>query len=456
MTAFRLTALGGASEIGASCFLLQVGGTRLLLDAGTHPRRSGTASLPDLPRIRELDGIFVTHGHMDHVGALPIVSRRFPRAQVFWSRSSEAVVLRQLHSAVAVMKKEVEERSPGAQVLFDHELVDELAWKSFPIEPGQVHDLDTETPVAVRPFHTGHVLGSTGFVFETPFGNVAYTGDICLHERELQPRLEPPGVPVDILIVESTYGASPDYSADGYEDEVERFAADCRKVFERGGSVLVPSFALGRTQEMLAMIKRLRGQGRLPRVPVFMSGLGRAMSEIHDNRREDPWLKPYRLRLSESAAVFEGWMLDDVDEILERPKILLMTSGMMIANTMSALLAERMVREERHAVFFVGYVDPAELGYQVLAARRGDLIEFQPGRSTRIETGDIRRYYFSAHADRAGIVDFCERLDPRQIVLVHGDPPALDWLATALEKPGRIVSRPENGETLDLSRDFSR
>src|SRR5258706_555370 len=130
----RLSALGGASEIGANCFLLESGRSRFLLDAGTHPRKMGNDSLPDLSR------------------------------------------------------------SP-----------------------------DGDSSLTVRTFHNGHLLGSVGFLFEGREGRVVYSGDICLHERELQKGLVAPDGPVDVLIVEGTYGASPFYHADRYEDEVERF-----------------------------------------------------------------------------------------------------------------------------------------------------------------------------------------------------------------------------------------
>jgi Cft2 family RNA processing exonuclease len=436
VSSFRLSALGGASEIGANSYLLESGGSRLLLDAGSHPRKAGFDSLPLLSAIPDLDAIFITHGHMDHVGALPVVSRRHPRARILWSRSSETVVMRQLHSAVNVMRKEIEEGVPGAQMIFDHEQVDDLGWKSFPIETGDLRKLSPEG-LRVRTFHNGHLLGSVGFLFESAAGRVAYSGDICLHERELQKGLDLPSGKVDTLIVEGTYGASPDYDAALYPDEVDRFAADLNKVFDRGGSVLIPAFALGRTQEMLALVRRLRGQRRIPRIPIFISGLGRAMSEIHDNMRDDAWLKPYRVALVDSAEVFESWMLPDLKDILARPKLFIVTSGMMIENTLSAVLAERLVREEKHAILFVGYVDPSELGHRVLSAKQGDWVEFRRGRPmTQIMTPDIRRYYFSAHADREGICRFCEELDPDHIVLVHGDPPALEWLDEALEKPG--------------------
>lgn len=453
MNAPRLTPLGGAREVGANAFLLEMEGRRLLLDAGTHPRHSGLASLPRLSALPELDAIFITHAHLDHVGALPIVARAHPRARIYWSRSTEAAAIRQLHATVSVMRRQLEE-GKGAGVLYEHDLVDEILWKTWSLDPEQSIRLDGAAALSATAFSTGHLLGGTGLVLSGPSGRVAYTGDFCGHGRELQDGLKEPDLPIDTLIVEGTYGATASYRGEDYPVEVERFARDVSAILAAGGSVLLPVFALGRTQEMLALLKRLRGQGAIPRTPLFTSGLGRTFSEIHDRQRHDPWLRRFRWRFEPSAEVLESWHLTELDRLLREPSIFLLTSGMMIENTMSARLAERLVGDPRHAVFFVGYVDPEELGHRVLAARPGDWVEFRRGQPmTQVRTPHIRRYYFSAHADREEILDLCRRWNPRHVVFVHGDPAALEWLGEALtERSGgrQKVSIPEIGRTLEL------
>lgn len=448
MTRPRLTLLGGGLEVGANAFLLEIGGARLLLDAGTHPRQDGAAALPRLDLVPDLDDILVTHGHMDHVGALPVILRRFPRARIWWSRSTELVTMRQLHASVQVMRREVEAGGPGP--LFGHEDVDELAWRSWHIEGGDAPRGAGSGRVRLEGFHSGHLLGGLGFVVSTPDFRLVYTGDFCGHDRELQPAVEPPAGPCDTLIVEGTYGATPEFDGSGYEAEVERFATDVDRVIGRGGSVLVPSFALGRMQEMLAMLRRLMARRRIPRVPVWISGLGRAMSEVHDACRDDPGMYRRKWRLARWPGTLEMSDLDRAASLLERPAIYVVTSGMMVEGTLSARLAERMIGDPRHAILFVGYVDSAELGHRVLHARPGDWLEFQRLKPmTRVETSDIRRYYFSGHADRRRILELIEQIDPERVILVHGDPQALEWLAGQIN-PRRRVLRPAAGERLTL------
>lgn len=352
------------------------------------------------------------------------------------------------------MRRQLEEGRPGAAVLFEHDLVDELLWKSVYLEPGGSEELDTSAPVMASAFHTGHLLGACGFLIEAPSGGLAYTGDFCGHGRELHEGMVRPPVAIDTLIVEGTYGATAAYQGADYPREVERFAADVEAVLARGGSVLIPTFALGRTQEMLALIKRLCGQRRLPRTPLYVSGLGRTFSEIHDRQRRDPWLRRFRWKFEASAEVLENGHLADPARLLRDPAIYLLTSGMMIEGTLSARMAELMVRDPRHAIFFVGYVDPSELGHRVLHAGAGDWLEFRRAAPmTQVQTRNIRRYYFSAHADREEILELIDDWDPKHVVLVHGDEPALEWLKQQiLERSGggRRVSVPQVGSRIAL------
>jgi len=222
-------------------------------------------------------------------------------------------------------------------------------------------------------------------------------------------------------------------------------------VIERDGVALVPTFALGRTQELLNIIARLQETGRLPHVPVRTSGLGRAIYEVY--RRFPDYMHPEaNLRpLRGFGRVGDMWNPRKVKELLKRPSIIVATSGMMVENTPSALIAQEMVRDKRHGIFFVGYLDPDTLGYKLLNGGPGTLLKFQlDRRPVEVALEDIQWFYFSAHAPRQALKAIVERLRPRRnVIFVHGDPEAVDWMCRNAAN-GCMSFAPAAGESISL------
>jgi len=156
-----------------------------------------------------------------------------------------------------------------------------------------------------------------------------------------------------------------------------------------------PSFALGRTQEVLNFVSRLQEEGKIPNVPVYASGLGRAVYELYDRFQEylhpEAMLRP----LEEFARIGNVWKPGVVSRLISEPCIIVATSGMMLENTPSALIAEEMVKSKHHGIFFVGYLDHETLGYKLLHATPGDALQFglkRPKESVVLE--NIKRFSF--------------------------------------------------------------
>jgi len=219
---------------------------------------------------------------------------------------------------------------------------------------------------------------------------------------------------------------------------------------ERGGSVLIPVFALGKTQEMLAKVYRQQDAGLIPDVPILVSGLGRVVSRIyhrfHHYLRQDVYP---RIPLDRIGETINGYQLGNIRFLLDRASIILATSGMVVEDTPSAFFAEKMIRDERHAIFFVGYVDPNLLGHRILHASRGDRIDFGNGRSVQVQCTEIDRYHFTAHAYRHQLIELANRLNPSHIVLIHGDEAGIHWMQSHLAE-SYDVSAPTKGQVLDL------
>lgn len=445
--------LGGGGEVGANCFSLSIGGHHLILDAGTHPKKDGRQSLPEFPLLRRApDSVIVSHAHVDHCGSLPYLVRQFPAVRIHSTFPTMRIMDRMLHNSVSVMKTLARERGIDDYPLYEHEDV------NYAIQGVKGHDFEKPFTVGSAPdvkatfLRAGHVLGSASILLETDGHNVLYTGDICHRRQELLPGMQdfPRGVRVDTLIIEATHGATAEEHHPDYDAEIDRLAIEMAKVLAGGGVAMIPCFALGRMQEMLNIVARLQEEGRVPKVPVYASGLGRAIYEIYD-RYYDYLLPEAELRpLAQFDRIGNVWEDGVVHDLLAKPCVIVATSGMMLENTPSALIAETMVRDTRHGIFFVGYLDHETLGYHLLHAEPGAALQFRlGGERVPVALRNIQRFYFSAHAPRTVLRGLVDRLQPKNVIYVHGDQPALDWML-AHSGNGRRAHAPTVGQQITL------
>ncbi len=403
-----------------------------MLDCGVHPKKEGLEALPDLEALESPPlGVLISHAHIDHCGALPCLMQRFPSISCYGTVPTLSIMDRMLHNSVSVMETLSQEQGIPGYPLYFHKHVDKLFRKVFGISYHREFVLAPKKPFRAAFYPSGHVLGSASILLRSPHHSLLYTGDICMTHQELMAGLKPldPSLRIDTLVIESTRAAHEEDESAVFQSEVERFAGESAKVLKRGGSILVPSFALGRSQEMLNIISRLIRSKKVPAVPVYASGLSRAIYEIYSRYtqylRPDADLRP----LFEFPRIGDVWDPKVRRELLKRPSFIVATSGMMLENTPSALMASEMVRSNRHAIFFVGYLDPDTLGYKVLHAKSGDALSFEiDGAPVSIEMENRQSFNLSAHAHRDELIDFIYAIRPKNVVFVHGDPEAVDWM----------------------------
>ncbi len=287
----RVINLNPDSDIGASAWFVELEGHRLLMDAGVHPKREGRASLPrfELIKNEELDAIALSHCHHDHVGALPVAVRYFPRAHVLMSELSYFLAERVLHNSVNVMTRQRDELGIREYPLYSHGEVDEIE----PLFQGFKYNREIDWAAyhktragflspTLEFYDAGHALGSAGLMVRGQKETLFYTGDVCFHDQTILKAARFEDVKADVLLMETTRGGRDVPLGFTRQKEIERLSQSLQRVLERKGSVLLPTFALGRTQEILALLAVLMGEGKLRPQPVYIGGLGRVFTEIYD------------------------------------------------------------------------------------------------------------------------------------------------------------------------------
>ncbi len=454
-----ITNLNPDTDIGASGWLVELDGHRILLDAGMHPKREGRAGLPLFDRVgtADVDAIAISHCHHDHVGALPVAVRHFPRAHVLMSELSYFIAERVLHNSVNVMTRQRDELGIREYPLYTHDEVDDIMprFQGFKynrqIEWAAFHKLRAGLPSpTLEFFDAGHTLGSAGILLRGKKETLFYTGDVCFHDQTLLRAARFKGVRADVLIMETTRGNREVPKGFSREKEMQRLVTAIREAQKRKGCVLIPAFALGRTQEILATLALLMRQETLRRQPVYIGGLGRVFTEIYDLEAHRTHRQHPHLQLHEALelVVLEQGQTEKMK--LSGGKLFVITAGMMNENTAAHDLAMRMIGDERQSIFFVGYADPDSPAGRLRAARRGETFVFSPtaGRLTR--RCDVQEFDLTAHANREELLAFVGQVNPRAVLLGHGQDDSRAWFEEQIRRrwPKIKIFQPQPGVPL--------
>ena len=429
------------TEIGANSYYLEIGPNRLLIDCGMHPKNTGEDALPNFKAIadREVEAILMSHAHQDHIGTLPLAMRRFPHARILMTKATAEVGSVLLHNSVNVMTRQREEIGEMLYPLFTHREIDRASegWRWCPMRQrisiaGERADPREKDALTFEFFDAGHVLGSTGVMLRADGQTVFYTGDVNFDEQTIMQPAAFPEEKIDALIMECTRGDHAKPNGWTRAGEERRLAEALAAAFERNACVLIPVFALGKTQEILAMLYEFRRQRLLPEFPIYIGGLSSKFTDIYDRRTQTTRRQLPRLKLMKDVAPF---ILNDEtvrDTALRGGRVYVLSSGMMIPRTLSNVFARRIIENSQHSIFFVGYANPESPAGLLREAGQGGEVALDPDKPPQRIRCDIEQFQFSAHATRESLIDFAKKISPKKVLLVHGDPPAVEWMRATL------------------------
>jgi Cft2 family RNA processing exonuclease len=456
----RIANLNPQTDIGASAWFVHFEGHGLLMDSGMHPKFEGRAGLPLFKAIQneDVDAIAISHCHHDHVGTLPVALRHFPKAHVLLPEQSYFIIERVLHNSVNVMTRQRDERGLKEYPLYTHDEVDNIA----PVFQGFRYNREVEwasfattrtgfSSPTLEFFDAGHTLGSAGIMVRGRKETLFYTGDVCFHDQTLLRAARFQDVKADVLIMETTRGNRAVSKGFTRESEIERLTAAIQRALKRKGSVLIPSFALGRTQEILALLALLMRAGKLKRQPIYIGGLGRVFTEIYDLEAHRAHRQHTSLQLHEELQLI---VLDpgQVEKMKLTSRLFVLTSGMMSENTAAHDLAARMMEDARQSIFFVGYADPDTPGGRLKAAQPGETFVFSPGAGRVTRRCDVQEFDLTAHANREDLLDFVGQVSPRAVLLGHGSEDSRQWFEEQIRTrhPKIKIIQPQPGKMVDV------
>ncbi len=456
----RIVNLNPAPDIGASSWLLELEGSRLLMDTGVHPKRDGRDSLPlfGLIEKEDVDAIALSHCHHDHVGSLPVALRHFPKAHVLMTELSYFIVERVLHNSVNVMTRQRDELGIQEYPLYSHNEVDDIAavFQGFKynreIEWASHQKARAGFPSpTLEFFDAGHALGSAGLMVRGQKQTLFFTGDVCFHDQTLLRAARFSDVRADVLIMETTRGNREVPAGFTREAEANRLAEAIQRVLQRKGSVLIPTFALGRTQEILAQLALLMKAGKLQRQPIYIGGLGRVFTEIYDLEAHRAHRQHTNLKLTEALQLIVMEKGQSQQMRLGGGRLFVITAGMMSEQTAAHDLAVRMIGDEKQAIFFVGYADPETPGGRLKAAKPGETFVLSASGGEVTRRCEVEDFDLTAHANRDELIEFVGQVSPHTVILGHGDGLSRQWIEEDIRRrfPKMRVVQPKPGESVE-------
>jgi len=441
--ALRLVTLGGSAEVGRSCYLLELGGHRILVDCGVKP--SGSEDLhPEINRLERVDALILTHAHTDHIGWVPALVRCFPEVDIYCSEGTAALLPVMLEDCrqhyirkLATMRERAKYIRNATVVGEEYEEEDMQAVPNSVINCKFGEEEIILGDVSIRFHRAGHILGAASVLIEDQSGRrVFFSGDFSsFPQLTVQAAVWPEDLgDVDLLVLESTYGRKEHHSP--LEESRRDLVSFIRQIVEeRRGSVILASFALGRAQELLKIIAAARQVGDLPAsVPVHVDGMIRRINPIY-RKHTDFNITPETF----NEVSGETERSEIAASAQTEPSIIVTTSGMLAGGPVVEY-ARRLLPDAKHRIVLTGYQDegaPSKALRELAHGGGPRLVEVtdQTGELVQFEAAmPAKEVGLSAHADRAGLIEYAKRLRPAVIALVHGEPAAQEELKFRLSQ----------------------
>ena len=455
----RVTILGSGLEVGGNAFLIETKESKILVDAGL--RFSSDEFFPyfdffNSSLISELDAIVITHAHMDHVGLVPYLYKYGYRGPAYCTEPTK-------HLAVLVLRDYVNiSLRSGYLTPYSVSDIDEFLKHCIVLDYDKVYDIAPDIRLTL--YNAGHILGSALVHIHIAEGihNIVFASDL----KYSNTRLLDAGVNVfpriETVFLEATYGGKNDLHLPRHIAE-NQLVALIKHIIKNNGKLLIPSFAVGRAQELLITLWHIFEEKKLVSpINVYTAGMIQEATSIHLASPSFLSKRIQHLILSKDTNPFLADYFIGVEtqqEIVEvanrkEPAIIISTNGMLQGGPIMEFI-KYLAGDPNNVLLFVSYQASGTLGRQIQRGARtirfisgGDIIREL---AIKMQVRSIRG--FSGHSDHTELIKFISEMQPnkpKNVVLVHGDPPKIHELARSLHELRVNVVIPKNGDTISL------
>jgi putative mRNA 3-end processing factor len=410
--------LGGAMEVGKSSVLLETSDLNLVFDSGiklTDPPTSPISA-------EEVDAAFLSHAHLDHCGNLPALHRN-NRMPVY--ATPITYELSHMIQADSIKINKIK----GYPLIYSEKDISRMVEGEIHVQYDRQYRFHDKIDFTF--IDAGHIPGSAGILVESEDKSVFYTGDTHSTDTRLMKGANYPEH-ADIVISETTYGNR----THPPRMEVEKQLLDeVDDVLDREGTVLLPVFAIGRTQEILLLLKDLEW-------PIYLDGMSKKASQVI---LKHPDTVKNHMHLQE-AIDNTIWVKDSSQRkrICKEPGIIVTTAGMLEGGPVMDYL-QYLHKDTNSNIILTGYQVEDTNGH--LLVEKGYIIDDLSGKKFKVSMA-VSQYDFSAHSDKDELEKTIKAMNPEEIILMHGDPESIDELKTKFE--GINVHTPKLGESINF------
>jgi len=394
----KISFLGGAREVGKSCIQVD---DEILLDCGI---KIGTNEKPIIENPEKIKAILLTHAHLDHSGYIPFLLKE-SKPTIYGLKPTSELSQILISDFIKLQKEEIQEKISSKDL------------QNFILNFRNVEFRNYELlGKKVSFFRAGHILGSAMIKVE----NTLYTGDFNLRASRLIESAYT-NIKAENLIIESTYA---DQNFPSQKEIISNFIKSINSTLKENGKVLIPTFGVGRSQEILFIIESYMRSSLIPKVPIYIEGMIAKANRIF--RHNVIYCKneiQKRILMSEDdpfkSKFFKKISRRERKKAMEEPCIIVTTSGMLTGGPVMDYL-KLLANDEKSKIMLVGYQAQGTNGRKLLEGEREILVDKQKNQKIEIKM-KVELHHLSSHADREQIIRFIKTIKPKRVFFVHGE-----------------------------------